>query len=87
MLLYEDLFLVYFQITHLYNKFPSAPNYEAYVGELNFEDESDINVPWTDFRVNALSDGSEIVNSQPTELSVPEFQVRAAFYDFWNEST
>ena len=71
----------------MYNKFPSAPNYEAYVGEQSFEDESDPNVPWTDVRNNILSDGNETVSTHPPEISVPEFQVRAAFYDFWNDNT
>ena len=75
--------MCYFQITHLYNKFPSSPNYEAYVGELNIEDESDLNIPWTDVRNNILADGNETVSAVPAEMSVPEFQVRAAFYDFW----
>ena len=73
-----------FQITHLYNKFPSAQHYEAYVGELNVEDDSDVNDPWRDDRNSGLVEGIVAERSGQREITVPEFQVRAAFYDFWN---
>ena len=85
-----------FQITHLYNKFPPSTSYEAYVGEINLEDESDanvpwtdasndVNVPWTDVRNNILSERNVARDSPSvsTTISAPEFQIRAAFYDFW----
>ena len=50
------------------------------------EVEGDPNVPWTNVRNNILSDGSEAESITPQEITVPEFQVRAAFYDFWNEN-
>ena len=73
---------VLFQITHLYNKFPSARHYEAYVGEINLEDDSDTNDPWREERNSSVVEG--IVERSGREITVPEFQVRAAFYDFWN---
>ena len=51
-----------------------------------FEVESDPNVPWNNVRNNILSDGSEAASIASAEITVPEFQVRAAFYDFWNEN-
>ena len=77
------------QITHLYNKFPAAPSYDAIVAELNLEDESDSNVPWTDVRNNILSERNiaQSSSSPPTTISAPEFQIRAAFYDFWDQTT
>ena len=67
----------------MYNKFPSAQHYEAYVGELNLEDDSDVNDPWREDR-NSLVEGTVSERSEQREIAVPEFQVRAAFYDFWN---
>ena len=52
-----------------------------------FEVESDPNVPWINVRNNILSDESEAASITPAEMTVPEFQVRAAFYDFWNENS
>ena len=80
----SDLLCVtYSQIAHLYNKFPSAQQYEAYVGDLNLEDDSDINDPWRNEHVNSAENTLSGM-AGPREVNVPEFQVRGAFYDYWS---
>ena len=71
------------QIAHLYTKFPSVQHYEAYVGDLNLKDDSDLNDPWQNEHVSS-AENTVTDRSGSGEIDVPEFQVRGAFYDFWN---
>ena len=53
------------------------------MGELNLDD-SDINDPWRDVRNSSVTKSFVTDGPAQEETAVPEFQVRAAFYDFWS---
>ena len=71
----------------MYNKFPSAQNYEESLNLGEFvldEDDFSHELSSDENRIPIPPERSVPMSSMRAEAAVPEFQVRAAFYNFWN---